>query len=254
MRPSTQSDAPRRAGARPQADRAGRGSPDRRRSARARSRSVCAGCDREGRRAPRPRRRDDGGGVAGPTGVGKSLLFNALPGRARDCRTPPADDVRGSSSGVGRRRGSVAGLARDQAAPSTRRRGSQRTAAPRPAGLRLGRVAHRLEVDRVVALADLVVWVVEPQKYADASLHDRYLRPLQTHGAAMAVVLNQADLLSRRDRRRAPGRLQTPRDDGLVAMPVLVVSARTGEGSIAAPPAHRANRGAMLRSPGSQRT
>ena len=29
--------------------------------------------------------------------------------------------------------------------------------------------AHRLEVDRVVELADLVVWVVEPQKYADAS-------------------------------------------------------------------------------------
>jgi hypothetical protein len=91
--------------------------------------------------------------------------------------------------------------------------------------------AHRLEVDRVVELADLVVWVVEPQKYADASLHDRYLRPLQTHGAAMAVVLNQADLLSRNeidDWRRDASRLLA--NDGLPAMPVLVVSARTGEG------------------------
>ena len=36
--------------------------------------------------------------------------------------------------------------------------------------------AHQLEVDRVVALADLVVQVVEPQKYADASLHDAICR------------------------------------------------------------------------------
>ena len=37
--------------------------------------------------------------------------------------------------------------------------------------------AHRLEVDRIVELADALLWVVEPQKYADAALHDRYLRP-----------------------------------------------------------------------------
>ncbi len=54
---------------------------------------------------------------------------------------------------------------------------------------------HRDEVDRVVALADLVLWVVEPQKYADAALHERYLRPLASHAAAMAVALNQSDLL-----------------------------------------------------------
>ena len=59
--------------------------------------------------------------------------------------------------------------------------------------------AHRVEAERVVALADLVLWIVEPQKYADASLHDRYLRPLATHAAAMAVVLNQADLLGAAD-------------------------------------------------------
>ena len=54
---------------------------------------------------------------------------------------------------------------------------------------------HRLEVDRLVELVDLVVWVVDPQKYADAAWHDGYLRPLSRHGEAMAVVLNQADLL-----------------------------------------------------------
>ena len=55
--------------------------------------------------------------------------------------------------------------------------------------------AHRLEVDRLVRLVDLLVWVVDPQKYADASLHDRYLRPLAGHAAAMLVVLNQSDRL-----------------------------------------------------------
>ena len=36
-------------------------------------------------------------------------------------------------------------------------------------------VAHRLEVDRLVALVDVLVWVLDPQKYADAAIHDRYL-------------------------------------------------------------------------------
>jgi hypothetical protein len=39
------------------------------------------------------------------------------------------------------------------------------------------------------------VWVTDPQKYADAALHDRYLRRLNGHGDAMLMVLNQADRL-----------------------------------------------------------
>src|SRR5215210_6340594 len=39
-------------------------------------------------------------------------------------------------------------------------------------------VQHRLEVDRLVQLVDMLIWVVDPQKYADAALHDRYLIPL----------------------------------------------------------------------------
>ena len=33
--------------------------------------------------------------------------------------------------------------------------------------------AHRIEVDRLVALVDLLVWVLDPQKYADAAVHER---------------------------------------------------------------------------------
>ena len=90
---------------------------------------------------------------------------------------------------------------------------------------------HRDEVDRVVALADLVLWVVEPQKYADAALHERYLRPLASHAAAMAVALNQSDLLSPAD--VAAWRDDMTRllaEDGLRDVPVVVVSARTGAG------------------------
>ena len=35
-----------------------------------------------------------------------------------------------------------------------------------------------MEVDRLVQLVDMLIWVVDPQKYADAALHDRYLIPL----------------------------------------------------------------------------
>jgi predicted GTPase len=172
--------------------------------------------------------------LAGPTGVGKSLLFNTLAG---------AD-----LAAVGRRRPTTsegqAAVWGDSADPlldwleiGRRHRLDDSDGALR--GLLLLDLpdfdsverAHRLEVDRIVALADLVVWVVDPQKYADASLHDRYLRQLQTHVAAMVVVLNQADLLSpseielwHEDVQRLLG------EEGLRKMPVLVVSARTGEG------------------------
>src|SRR5262249_58857401 len=54
-------------------------------------------------------------------------------------------------------------------------------------------VAHHLEVDRIVKLADLLVWVLDPQKYADAAVHDRYLAPLASHADVMVVVLNHID-------------------------------------------------------------
>ena len=60
-------------------------------------------------------------------------------------------------------------------------------------------MAHRLEVDRLVALVDVLVWVLDPQKYADAAVHDRYLRPLARHGDVMVVVLNQVDRLAAAD-------------------------------------------------------
>jgi hypothetical protein len=87
-------------------------------------------------------------------------------------------------------------------------------------------VAHRLEVDRLVALVDVLVWVLDPQKYADAAVHDRYLRPLARHGEVMVVVLNQIDRLPAE---HAGAALADVRrllaEDGLPDVPVLAGSA-----------------------------
>lgn len=56
-------------------------------------------------------------------------------------------------------------------------------------------VAHREQVDRILELVDAVIWVVDPEKYADAMLHERYLRPLAYHAEVTFVVLNQVDRL-----------------------------------------------------------
>ena len=54
-------------------------------------------------------------------------------------------------------------------------------------------VSHHLEVERLVQLADMLVWVLDPQKYADAAIHDRFLKPLAGHRDVMLVVLNHID-------------------------------------------------------------
>jgi GTP-binding protein EngB required for normal cell division len=92
-------------------------------------------------------------------------------------------------------------------------------------------MAHRLEVDRLVALVDVLVWMLDPQKYADAAVHDRYLKPLARHGEVMVVVLNQVDRLDPAD---VPGAVADVRRllaaDGLSDVPVLPTSADTKEG------------------------
>lgn len=54
---------------------------------------------------------------------------------------------------------------------------------------------HRERVDRLLRLVDVVVWVLDPEKYADAALHERYLRPLAGHADVTVLVLNQIDRL-----------------------------------------------------------
>ena len=88
-------------------------------------------------------------------------------------------------------------------------------------------VSHHLEVDRLVQLTDLFVWVLDPQKYADAALHDRYLKPLAGHGDVMLVVLNHVDTVPEQRRQAMLDDIRRLLDqDGLAQVPVLAISAR----------------------------
>ncbi len=87
------------------------------------------------------------------------------------------------------------------------------------------------EVSRLVALADLMIWVLDPQKYADAAVHSRYLVPMSGHASVMAVVLNQVDLLGRGQVEDCEADLRRLLDsEGLHDARVLVTSAATGVG------------------------
>ena len=93
--------------------------------------------------------------------------------------------------------------------------------------------AHRVEADRLLDLVDVFVWVTDPQKYADARLHEEYIARLSAHDAVTIVVLNQADRLTpealaacRRDLVRLLGL------DGVNAAEVIATSATDGSGVI----------------------
>lgn len=91
--------------------------------------------------------------------------------------------------------------------------------------------SHREVVDRLVQLVDQFVWVVDPQKYADAALHDRYLRPLAAHADVMVVALNQIDRVAEAERPRMTADLRRLLDaEGLSGARLVAVSATTGDG------------------------
>jgi GTP-binding protein EngB required for normal cell division len=86
-------------------------------------------------------------------------------------------------------------------------------------------------VNRLVSLADLMVWVLDPQKYADAAVHRRYLVPMAGHSSVISLVLNQADLLTAQEAHDCVEDLQRLlENDGLHDSQVLVTSAVTGAG------------------------
>ncbi|MBK8460218.1 MAG: 50S ribosome-binding GTPase [Micropruina sp.] len=92
-------------------------------------------------------------------------------------------------------------------------------------------VAHRLTVDRLVELVDMLVWIVDPQKYADGALHERYLKPLAPYAEVMLVVLNQADRLWGDELERCLADLRHLLDsEGLAKTPILSMSATEGIG------------------------
>lgn len=92
-------------------------------------------------------------------------------------------------------------------------------------------IEHRMEMDRLIPYSDVVVWVLDPQKYADAAIHERYIRPMSGYADATVVVLNQIDRIEPAERNGALADVRRLlADAGLSGVPVIAASAATGEG------------------------
>jgi GTPase Era involved in 16S rRNA processing len=92
-------------------------------------------------------------------------------------------------------------------------------------------VEHRLIVDRLVELVDMLVWVVDPQKYADAALHNRYIKPFASHSGVMVFALNHIDKLTPDQRKSCLDDLdRLLKSDGLKSPTVVATSAVSGDG------------------------
>ncbi|MBE3074326.1 MAG: 50S ribosome-binding GTPase [Actinobacteria bacterium] len=198
--------------------------------------------------------------LAGATGSGKSSLFNALIGAEvaqAGVRRPTTETstaaVWGSESAsalldwlmVGARH-MVDERPADAMGSDFGPADHPVTAPARPPGLQLDGLvlldlpdfdshatAHRVEAERVLDLVDVFIWVTDPQKYADARLHEDYVAKLSAHDAVTVAVLNQADRLSpealaacRSDLVRLLGA------DGVVDAEVIATSATGGSGVV----------------------
>lgn len=90
---------------------------------------------------------------------------------------------------------------------------------------------NREVAERLARQVDALVWVVDPQKYADEVLHVQFIAPHARHGAVTLVVLNQIDLLPPDAVPAVVHSLQAIiENDGLQRVKVVPVSARTGDG------------------------
>ena len=179
--------------------------------------------------------------LAGGTGSGKSSLFNALAG----ANFSPAGVTRPTTKhshacvwgmegaaplldwlGVQRRHRYARASALDEGEASLT--GMLLLDLPDHDSVVTGSAAL---VDRLVKLADMLVWVLDPLKYADASVHRRYLVPLAGHAAVTTVVLNQVDTLSPDQAADCESDLRRLLDsEGLSETQVLMTSATTGAG------------------------
>ncbi|PHP52092.1 hypothetical protein BW737_011995 [Actinomyces ruminis] len=90
---------------------------------------------------------------------------------------------------------------------------------------------HRAMAERLAGLVDVLVWVLDPEKYADAVIHHEFITPMAAHAAVSVVALNQMDRLDEAERAEATRDLtRLLAREGLDGVDVIQVSARTGQG------------------------
>lgn len=174
--------------------------------------------------------------LAGTTGAGKSSLFNTLAGGdysrvgvLRPTTSAPTAVILGApESGVGKLldwlqvtdRHFVPGPGDEQ----------ERIVLIDLPDIDSITTTNREVAERYLEVVDVIVWVVDPEKYADSRVHDEYLRPSATLAPVMDVVLNQIDRLQGSDAEVAVADLRRRLDDAGITSEILPTSVRTGEG------------------------
>lgn len=90
--------------------------------------------------------------------------------------------------------------------------------------------ANRREAARLIKQADVLVWVLDPQKYADAVVHEDYLRTMTEHVKVMLVLVNQIDKVPATEREGLLKDVTALLAREGLKLDVQPVSAVTGEG------------------------
>jgi GTP-binding protein EngB required for normal cell division len=176
--------------------------------------------------------------LVGGTGVGKSTILNALA-----METVSAAGVRRPTTGEPV--AWVAAAALDAVRPLLARLGINRPRIHDGAGL--DRVVivdlpdvdslesgHRAIVEELLPKIDVVAWVVDPEKYGDAVLHDDFLRDWMPRLGRQVVILNKVDRLDDDARRSVTADVRHLVRQVLPAdVPVIATAAAQGEAGIA---------------------
>jgi GTP-binding protein EngB required for normal cell division len=181
--------------------------------------------------------------LAGGTGSGKSSLFNAVCGlelSPTGLRRPMTSSAHACVWGLG-----GAGPLLDWLEIESRHRYARASALDGEGqvgslqGLVLLdlpdhdsiRAAHLAEVDKYVSVADLIVWVLDPQKYADFAVHRRYFEQLSGHTGVTLIILNQIDRLEPEEVTECVKDLRRLLEaEGMGGPTILTTSAKVGTG------------------------
>lgn len=91
--------------------------------------------------------------------------------------------------------------------------------------------SNRAIAERLAGQVDVLVWVSDPEKYADSVIHEQFIRPHANHAAVTLAVLNKSDLLAEADIPTVSSSFKgLLLDDGLSNATVIPTSTRTGAG------------------------
>lgn len=86
-------------------------------------------------------------------------------------------------------------------------------------------VEHRHRVATLLPLVDVVVWVVDPEKYRDARLHEDYLKPHAEYSAQFLYVLNQIDRLTEMEANEVRNDLRVALEEDWIESPSVIATA-----------------------------